>query len=73
MIRNLKEYLNPRTVHFWAMVLWGTLGAALSYFLRHSVPWVNMMSWYAIVITHATGWGAGRAEQEAKGSSETEA
>lgn len=58
--------MTPRQFHFWSMVIWCTLGAGLCLVWKNSLFWVIFMSWYAIVVTHATGWGAGRAEQEAK-------
>lgn len=62
----MSNHGGPRRFHLWSLVVWCTAGATLTVLLRGSVPWVNFMSWYAIVITHATGWGAGRAEDEAK-------
>ena len=55
-----------RRTHFWATLIWIGPGAAASWLLKDSVPWVVMMSWYAIVVSHATGWTAGRAEDAAK-------
>jgi hypothetical protein len=44
--------------HLTALVLWGTAGAFFTFLLRDSVAWVNFMSWYAIEVTHFTGWRA---------------
>lgn len=52
-----------RRIYGWAVIVWLGPGAVASWFLRDSVPWVSFMSWYAIVITHATMWIAKRAEE----------
>jgi hypothetical protein len=39
-------------------IIWIGPGAVLSYLLRDSVPWVVMMSWYAIVVSHVAAWRA---------------
>lgn len=49
-------------------MIWLGPGAVASWLLKDSVPWVSFMSWYAIVVTHATGWTAGRAEDAANDS-----
>lgn len=52
-----------RRIYGWAVLLWLGPGAVASWMLRDSVPWVNAMSWYAIVVSHATMWTAKRAEE----------
>lgn len=56
---------HERQLYGWAVIIWLGPGAIVSWILRDSVPWVNFMSWYAIVVTHATMWIAKRAEDVA--------
>ncbi|MBO4275716.1 hypothetical protein [Microbispora triticiradicis] len=51
-----------RKLYGWAVIAWLIPGAFASWAWRDSVPWVTFMSWYAIVISHATMWQARRAE-----------
>lgn len=39
-------------------VVWLLPGAVIAFWLRHSIPWVTFMSWYAIVVSHVAGWAA---------------
>lgn len=52
------------TFHKWATIAWATGGAFCTYIWADSVPWVNLMSLYAIVVSHATGYHAARAAEE---------
>jgi hypothetical protein len=54
-----------RRVHFWLMLLWLGPGVVANLILQDKLPWTAFMSLYAIVVSHATGWGAGRAEDAA--------
>lgn len=45
-----------RRMHGVHTLIWIGPGAAVSWFLRNSVPWVTFMSWYAIVMTSIDGW-----------------
>lgn len=47
-----------RRVHLALTLLWLRSGAAASWLLRDSVPWVVGMSWYAIVVSHLAAWSA---------------
>lgn len=60
-----------RQAHFYLFLIWLIPGAALAYFLRHSLPMTNFMSWYAIVVAHAVGWASGRAEDAANNGEES--
>lgn len=55
-----------RKIYAGAVLAWLGPGAVVSWFLRDSVAWVTVMSWYAIVVTHATMWLAKRAEEARK-------
>ena len=55
-----------RAIYGWAVIVWVGPGAVVSWFLKDSVPWVNFMSWYAIVVCHITMWLAKRAEESGK-------
>jgi hypothetical protein len=45
---------------FWfaCIIIWLGPGAALSWFLRESVAWVNLQSWLALVVAFASCWAA---------------
>jgi hypothetical protein len=45
----------------WVVLLWPTLTV-----WRDSVPWVGIMSWWAIVISHWTTYVAARADVAAE-------
>lgn len=47
-----------RRLNFWLTILWLGPGALASWKLQDSVPWVVMMSWYAIVVSHTAAWRA---------------
>lgn len=64
--------LSQRQIHLLGFFIWLGPGAVASWFLKDSVPWVNFMSWYAIVITHATGYAARKAEDAGLAGGENE-
>jgi hypothetical protein len=49
------------SVHF---VFWLVPGAVLNYFLQNFLWWTNWMSWFAIVLSVGTMWGASRTERK---------
>lgn len=50
--------------HFWMTGLWILLVIPTVFILRQSVFWVSLMSIYAIIVTHWTGFSAAKGEQE---------
>ena len=57
-----------RTLHYWATVVWVTVGTVVWFVLRDVLWFVGFMSLYAIWVTHLAGWAAEtpvEAEQEA--------
>lgn len=61
--------LTARRFHFWATVLWATVGLALSWFLRNSLVWIVFMSLWANVVGHWSSYQASRAEEASNGDS----
>jgi hypothetical protein len=49
-----------RKIHLALMGVWIVPGIPLSFYLRHSVPWLVFLSVYAIVVGHWSGWSAER-------------
>ena len=47
-----------RVIHYWATVLWFTVGLGVWIVLRDALWFVGFMSLYAIWITHLAGWAA---------------
>ena len=47
-----------RRLHLAATFVWLGPGAAAAWWLQESVPFVVLMSWYAIVVSHLAGWAA---------------
>ena len=47
-----------RTLHYWATVLWLTVGTVVWVILRDVLWFVGFMSLYAIWVTHLAGWAA---------------
>jgi hypothetical protein len=45
-------------IHYWATVLWLTVGLVAWILLRNALWFVGFMSLYAIWITHLAGWAA---------------
>ena len=45
-------------LHYWATVLWLTVGTVVWVILRDVLWFVGFMSLYAIWITHLAGWAA---------------
>ena len=61
-----------RVLHYWATVLWLTVGLVAWIILRDALWFVGFMSLYAIWITHIAGWAAETPvehETEAQGAS----
>ena len=62
-----------RVLHYWATVLWLTVGLLAWIILRDALWFVGFMSLYAIWITHIAGWAAEtpvEAEDEPAGDAE---
>ncbi len=47
-----------RVIHYWATLLWFTVGLVTWIVLRDALWFVGFMSLYAIWITHLAGWAA---------------
>ena len=47
-----------RIIHYWATVLWFTVGLISWIVLRDALWFVGFMSLYAIWVTHLAGWAA---------------
>jgi hypothetical protein len=47
-----------RILHYWATILWLTVGLVAWLILRNALWFVGFMSLYAIWITHVAGWAA---------------
>ena len=47
-----------RVIHYWATVLWFTVGLVVWVILRNALWFVGFMSLYAIWVTHLAGWAA---------------
>ena len=55
-----------RVIHYWATILWLTVGLVAWIILRDALWFVGLMSLYAIWVTHLAGWAAETpVEQEA--------
>jgi hypothetical protein len=54
-----------RRFHAVATLIWLALITPTLIWWRNSVPWITLMSIYAIVVSHATAWQAARAEDAA--------
>ena len=63
-----------RVIHYWATILWLTVGLVVWIILRDALWFVGFMSLYAIWVTHLAGWAAEtpvEAEAEAGSASES--
>jgi hypothetical protein len=49
-----------RRIHLTLMLAWLVVGLPVSYVLRESLPWIVVLSVYAIVVGHWSGWSAER-------------
>ena len=47
-----------RVLHYWATIIWVTVGLAAWIVLRDALWFVGFMSLYAIWVTHIAGWAA---------------
>jgi hypothetical protein len=47
-----------RVIHYWATLLWFTVGLVTWIALRDALWFVGFMSLYAIWVTHLAGWAA---------------
>jgi hypothetical protein len=47
-----------RVIHYWATVLWLSVGTVIWLLLRNMLWFVGFMSLYTISITHLAGWAA---------------
>jgi hypothetical protein len=54
------------------LLFWAGPGFALNWLLRDKLWWTNFMSWFAIVLTVGTMWGASRTEAKQDESKETD-
>ncbi len=55
------HYTSARTrriIHYWATVIWLTVGLVVWILLSDALWFVGFMSLYAIWITHLAGWAA---------------
>lgn len=59
-------------VHFILMIVWVLLAIPTLLVWKESILWVALMSVYAIVAAHLTGWDAARAELEASKQGDSE-
>lgn len=55
-----------RRFHAVMTVVWLVLVVPSLIWWKDSILWVVAMSWYAIVVSHATAWQAARAEDAAE-------
>ena len=49
-----------RRIHLALLFLWVFVGLPVSYVLRESITWVVILSVYAIIVGHWSGWSAER-------------
>jgi hypothetical protein len=47
-----------RVLHYWATIVWLTVGLVAWVILRDALWFVGFMSLYAIWVTHIAGWAA---------------
>lgn len=47
-----------RVIHYWATIIWLTVGLVAWIILRNALWFVGFMSLYAIWVTHLAGWAA---------------
>lgn len=55
--------MSPRTgrrIHLYLLLGWLVVGAPVSYVLRHSIVWLVILSVYAIIVGHWSGFSAER-------------
>lgn len=57
-----------RRFHGCSTLVWLGLVIPTVWLWKDSVPWISLMSIYAIVVSHAGAWQATRAEEAAEGS-----
>jgi hypothetical protein len=55
-----------RRVHLSLMLVWVFVGVPVSFLLRHSLAWIVLLSVYAIVVGHWSGWSAERPSEVAE-------
>ena len=58
-----------RVIHYWATVLWFTVGLVVWVILRNALWFVGFMSLYAIWVTHLAGWAAETPVESEEGAS----
>jgi hypothetical protein len=66
-------FLRSQTFHRWALLVWVGLSLPAFTIWLDSVPWVNFMSYYAILISHAAALEAAAVKETtevANGSAE---
>jgi hypothetical protein len=49
-----------RRTHLTLLIAWVIIGLPASYLLRNSITWVVILSVYAIIVGHWSGWSAER-------------
>lgn len=54
-----------RRIHLAMLVLWVVVGLPVSYVLRDSIAWLVVLSVYAIIVGHWSGWSAERPSEVA--------
>lgn len=52
-------------LHLTLTLAWSALILPTVLLWANSVPWIGLMSIYAIIVSHASAWQATRAEKEA--------
>lgn len=48
------------------LIFWVVVGLPVSYYLRNSLTWIVVLSVYAIIVGHWSGWSAERPSEVAK-------
>lgn len=49
-----------RRIHLGLLIAWIVVGLPVSYVLRNSITWLVVLSVYAVVVGHWSGWSAER-------------
>lgn len=49
--------------HYWATVVWATVGSFTTWWFPGSIPWIAFMSLYANIVGHWAAYQAAKAEK----------